>query len=56
MHHLLSRWAPLKPVAALELLDAKFADASIRSHAVGCLEDMSDGELAMYVLQLVQVA
>jgi len=55
MHHLLSRWAPLKPVAALELLDAKFADASIRSHAVGCLEDMSDGELAMYVLQLVQV-
>jgi len=55
MHSLLTRWAPLKPVAALELLDAKFADAQIRSHAVGCLEDMSDAELAAYVLQLVQV-
>ena len=55
MHALLHRWAPLKPVAALELLDAKFADAQIRSYAVGCLEDMSDGELAAYVLQLVQV-
>ena len=55
MHTLLFRWAPLKPVAALELLDAKFADAQIRSYAVGCLEDMSDAELAAYTLQLVQV-
>ena len=55
MHALLPRWVPLKPVAALELLDAKFADVQIRSYAVGCLEDMSDPELALYVLQLVQV-
>jgi len=55
MHALLGRWAPLKPVAALELLDAKFADAQIRSYAVGCLEDFSDNDLEMYVLQLVQV-
>ena len=55
MRQLLQRWAPPRPVAALELLDAKFADAHIRSYAVGCLEDMDDSELAAYVLQLVQV-
>jgi hypothetical protein len=55
MHALLGRWAPLKPVAALELLDAKFADARIREYAVGCLEDFSDTDLELYVLQLVQV-
>lgn len=55
MHDLLPRWAPLKPIAALELLDAKFADAQIRAHAVACLEDFSDNDLEIYVLQLVQV-
>ena len=55
MRHLLDEWAPLKPVAALELLDAKFADSHIRAYAVRCLEEMSDPELAAYVLQLVQV-
>ena len=55
MHALLHKWAPLKPVAALELLDAKFADGPIRSYAVGRLEDMADSELEAYVLQLVQV-
>ena len=55
MHRLLPKWAPLQPVAALELLDAKFADAQIRAYAVSCLEAMPDPELALYVLQLVQV-
>ena len=55
MHAMLRAWAPLKPLAALELLDAKFADESIRSHAVRCLEAISDGELADLVLQLTQV-
>ena len=55
MHAVLRAWAPLKPVAALELLDAKFADEAIRSHAVACLEAISDGELADLVLQLTQV-
>ena len=55
MHAMLRAWAPLKPLAALELLDAKFADESIRSHAVRCLEPISDGELADLVLQLTQV-
>jgi hypothetical protein len=26
MHRLLEEWAPITPVAALELLDARFAD------------------------------
>lgn len=55
MHIMLRSWAPLKPVAALELLDAKFADEAIRTHAVRCLESISDGELADLVLQLTQV-
>ena len=55
MHMMLRSWAPLKPVAALELLDAKFADEAIRTHAVRCLESISDGELADLVLQLTQV-
>lgn len=54
MHALLRRWDPPRPVAALQLLDAKFADAAIRSYAVDCLEDMHDTELAAYLLQLVQ--
>ena len=52
---MLRSWAPLKPVAALELLDAKFADEAIRSHAVRCLESISNSELADLVLQLTQV-
>ena len=55
MHGLLPQWEPLRPVSALELLDAKFADEAIRDYAVGCLEDLSDSELADYVLQLTQV-
>ena len=55
MHIMLAQWQPLRPAAALELLDAKFADEQIRSHAVQCLEGMGDNELALLVLQLVQV-
>ena len=56
MHSLLPKWhLQEKTVNALELLDAKFADASIRSYTVDCLEAMPDNELAAYVLQLVQV-
>jgi len=55
MHTTLAAWSPLKPTAALELLDAKFADMHIRNYAVSRLEDMTDAELADYVLQLVQV-
>eukprot|EP00966_Prymnesium_polylepis_P270658 6252854-Prymnesium_polylepis.2 len=70
MHTALAAWEPLRPTAALELLDAKFADLHIRNYAVSLpahvtalvtahvsrLEEMKDSELADYVLQLVQVA
>jgi hypothetical protein len=31
MHRLLKSWSPLKPISALELLDAKYADEHIRA-------------------------
>lgn len=44
------------PIAqALELLDSRFADQTIRDFAVECLHDMEDDDLAQYSLQLVQV-
>ncbi|XRB07167.1 phosphatidylinositol-4,5-bisphosphate 3-kinase catalytic subunit [Pycnococcus provasolii] len=55
MHQLLDEWQPLSPTAALELFGERFADACIRDYAVRCLQDMSDEDLAEYILQLVQV-
>ena len=48
-------WATLTPEDALDLLDAGFADSSIRSYAVQCLTNISDDKLISYLLQLVQV-
>uniref|UniRef100_A0A8C5FJN3 Phosphatidylinositol-4-phosphate 3-kinase, catalytic subunit type 2 alpha n=1 Tax=Gadus morhua TaxID=8049 RepID=A0A8C5FJN3_GADMO len=55
IHSLLHLWAPLAPVTALELLDAKFADTEVRRVAVGWIEVSTDDELADYLPQLVQV-
>eukprot|EP00052_Salpingoeca_macrocollata_P004776 m.43448 g.43448 ORF g.43448 m.43448 type:complete len:1025 (+) comp14443_c0_seq1:121-3195(+) len=52
---MLRLWAALRPEQALDLLDAGYADESIRSHAVQFLETMSDDKLISYLLQLVQV-
>lgn len=54
-HALLGRWAPLQPIDALELLDARYADIIVREYAVNSLHSMSDYELRGCVLQLVQV-
>ncbi|CAG5957551.1 unnamed protein product [Menidia menidia] len=54
IHSLLHRWPALPPVAALELLDSKFADTEVRSVAVSWIEKNSDDELADYLPQLVQ--
>ncbi|KAK0153160.1 Phosphatidylinositol 4-phosphate 3-kinase C2 domain-containing subunit alpha [Merluccius polli] len=54
IHSLLHHWAPLAPVTALELLDAKFADTEVRSVAVRWIEASTDDELADYLPQLVQ--
>jgi phosphatidylinositol-4,5-bisphosphate 3-kinase len=43
------------PIDALELLDAKFADAAVRQYAVECLDELSNEQLGDYLLQLVQV-
>ncbi|XP_064460936.1 phosphatidylinositol 4,5-bisphosphate 3-kinase catalytic subunit beta isoform-like isoform X2 [Ornithodoros turicata] len=54
MQALLQAWMPLKPEDALELLDYSYPDNFVRSFAVRCLEEMSDEELSLYLLQLVQ--
>lgn len=54
-HRLLKEWAPLNPLQALELLDPRFPDTTVRRYAVNCLSTISDSELADLLLQLVQV-
>ena len=54
-HLLLNDWARLTPRDALELLDAPYADERVRDYAVKCLSAMTDEELELYMLQLVQV-
>ncbi|XP_066475481.1 phosphatidylinositol 4,5-bisphosphate 3-kinase catalytic subunit beta isoform [Tiliqua scincoides] len=52
---LLQIWSKLPPREALELLDFNYPDQYVREYAVDCLRQMSDEELAQYLLQLVQV-
>jgi phosphatidylinositol-4,5-bisphosphate 3-kinase len=52
---ILSRWARPPPAVGLELLSWKFADEIVRSFAVSLLEGLSDGDVANYLLQLVNV-
>ncbi|KAM6442972.1 phosphatidylinositol 4,5-bisphosphate 3-kinase catalytic subunit beta isoform 1-T2 [Liasis olivaceus] len=52
---LLQIWSKLPPREALELLDFNYPDQYVREYAVSCLRQMSDEELAQYLLQLVQV-
>ncbi|XP_046389933.1 phosphatidylinositol 4,5-bisphosphate 3-kinase catalytic subunit delta isoform [Ischnura elegans] len=51
---LLQKWPKLPVEKALELLDYAYADQTVRSFAVQCLEDVSDDDLLLYLLQLVQ--
>lgn len=52
--NLLANWEKLNPTDALTLLDAKFADHRIREYAVSCLEQFSDSDMMLYMLQMVQ--
>ncbi|OHT01713.1 phosphatidylinositol 3-kinase catalytic subunit alpha, beta, delta [Tritrichomonas foetus] len=52
--NILKIWAKPKPTEALALLDAKFPDRNIREYAVQCLEEFTDNEIMLYLLQLVQ--
>lgn len=51
---LLREWPSLPPEKALELLDYVYADEEVRSYAVQCLQAISDDDLLLYLLQLVQ--
>ncbi|XP_004635008.1 phosphatidylinositol 4-phosphate 3-kinase C2 domain-containing subunit alpha [Octodon degus] len=53
-YSLLHEWPPLHPLAALELLDSKFADQEVRSLAVTWIEAISDDELTDLLPQFVQ--
>lgn len=54
VYRLLHEWAPLPPMAAIELLNKNFIDPEIRAFAVRNLHRLSDDELADILLQLVQ--
>mmetsp|Transcript_419 Transcript_419/g.1446 ORF Transcript_419/g.1446 Transcript_419/m.1446 type:complete len:1166 (-) Transcript_419:175-3672(-) len=54
-HRMLYLWTKPQPLQALELLDAKFADPTVRSYGITCLEYMPDGECYDFMLQLTQV-
>ncbi|KAJ9596012.1 hypothetical protein L9F63_012745, partial [Diploptera punctata] len=51
---LLHHWPKLPVEKALELLDYAYADQAVRNFAVQCLKDVSDEDLYLYLLQLVQ--
>ncbi|XP_075018825.1 phosphatidylinositol 4-phosphate 3-kinase C2 domain-containing subunit alpha isoform X3 [Calonectris borealis] len=54
IYALLQQWPPLSPLAALELLDSKFADQEVRNTAVNWIETLSDDELTDFLPQFVQ--
>ncbi|XP_026329158.1 phosphatidylinositol 4,5-bisphosphate 3-kinase catalytic subunit delta isoform [Hyposmocoma kahamanoa] len=51
---MLTSWPMLRVESALELLDYAYADSAVRSFAVKCLAQISDEDLLLYLLQLVQ--
>ncbi|KAH0790611.1 Phosphatidylinositol 3- and 4-kinase family protein [Histomonas meleagridis] len=51
---LLEAWEKPDATHALTLLDAKYADANVRAYAVEQLSGLSDDEVRLYLLQLVQ--
>ncbi|CAH1115059.1 unnamed protein product [Psylliodes chrysocephalus] len=51
---MLKKWPKLPVEKALELLDYAYADQEVRKFAVECLYDVSDEDLLLYLLQLVQ--
>lgn len=54
-HRMLKEWAiPISPVSAIELLDVKYADSTVREYAVSCLRVLQDDELRLFLLQLIQ--
>jgi hypothetical protein len=52
---LLRQWPNLPLEESLQLLDAHYADSTLRQFAVRCLDRISNDEFLLYLLQLVQV-
>eukprot|EP00118_Oscarella_pearsei_P004619 m.20043 g.20043 ORF g.20043 m.20043 type:complete len:1310 (+) comp27959_c0_seq1:623-4552(+) len=54
-HEMLQRWSrPISLEIALQLLNSHFADERVRQLAIRCLKELSNEELQLYLLQLVQ--
>eukprot|EP00808_Paulinella_micropora_P000718 g11522.t1 len=54
-YRLLKSWEKFeRPEHALELLDARYPDYTVRKHAVDVLMELDDEQLRMYMLQLTQ--
>ena len=47
-------WSYLQPEDALALLNADYPDETVRNYALKKLEQLSDEDLSLYMLQLVQ--
>jgi CRP-like cAMP-binding protein len=54
-YRLLYIWEEPNSLQALQLLDSHFPDPKVRGYAVHMLENLTDTELLMYMLQLLQV-
>lgn len=54
MQALLQIWPLLKPEEAMELLDYRYPDVSVRQFAIKCLSQLSDDQMSQYLLQFVQ--
>ena len=55
IYKLMYIWSEPNSVQALQLLDAHYPDPKVRGYAVYMLEKLSDKQLIMYMLQLLQV-
>lgn len=51
---LLMQWAPMDVADALELLTPAFSHPSVRRYAISRLNQATDDDLLLYLLQLVQ--
>lgn len=54
MYTMLEKWAPMNPEQAISLLDAKFPDDRVREYAVKRIQELSDDDLTLFMLQFSQ--
>ena len=54
LHEIVDTSPQISTFHALRLLDYRYADMKVRAYAVQCLDSLTDHELILYLLQLVQ--